>query len=95
MDQLNEVIQKYEETYDILLCGDMNTSLHRDGRRRDRIFKNFTVESNLILPTNYPNDFTFHHHTTLMKVWSEVFIASNGMIETLGCRFKVFPLNRI
>jgi hypothetical protein len=21
MDQLNEVIQKYEETYDILLCG--------------------------------------------------------------------------
>jgi predicted RNase H-related nuclease YkuK (DUF458 family) len=52
MDQLNEVIQKYEETYDILLCGDM-------------------------------------------RVWSEVFIASNGMIETLGCRFKVFPLNRI
>jgi exonuclease III len=28
MDQLNEVIQKYEETYDILLCGDMNASLH-------------------------------------------------------------------
>jgi hypothetical protein len=24
MDQLNEVIQKYEETYDILLCGNMN-----------------------------------------------------------------------
>jgi predicted RNase H-related nuclease YkuK (DUF458 family) len=23
VDQLNEVIQKYEETYDILLCGDM------------------------------------------------------------------------
>jgi hypothetical protein len=62
MDQLNEVIQKYEETYDILLCGDMNASLHRDDRRRDRIFKKFTVESNLILPTNYPIDFTFHHH---------------------------------
>jgi hypothetical protein len=62
MDQLNEVIQKYEETYDILLCGDMNASLHRDDRRRDHIFKKFTVESNLILPTNYPIDFTFHHH---------------------------------
>ena len=24
--------------------------------------KNFTIESNLILPTNYPIDFTFHHH---------------------------------
>jgi hypothetical protein len=33
--------------------------------------------------------------STLIRVWSEVFIASNGMIETLGCRFKVFPLNRI
>jgi hypothetical protein len=62
MDQLNEVIQKYEETYDILLCGDMNASIHRDDRRRNRIFKKFTVESNLILPTNYPIDFTFHHH---------------------------------
>jgi hypothetical protein len=47
VDQLNEVIQKYEETYDILLCGDMNASLHRDDRRRDRIFKKFTVESKL------------------------------------------------
>jgi hypothetical protein len=37
VDQLNEVIQKYEETYDILLCGDMNASLHRDDKRRDRI----------------------------------------------------------
>jgi exonuclease III len=67
MDQLNEVIQKYEETYDILLCGDMNASLHRDDRRRDRIFKKFTVESNLILPTNYPIDFTFHHHNGKSK----------------------------
>jgi hypothetical protein len=48
MDQLNEVIQKYEETY-ILLCGDMNASLHRDDRRRDRIFKNITIERKLIL----------------------------------------------
>jgi hypothetical protein len=62
VDQLNEVIPKYEETYDTLLCGDMNASLHRDDRRRDSIFKNFTIESNLILPTNYPIDYTFHHH---------------------------------
>jgi hypothetical protein len=30
-----------------------------------------------------------------MRVWSEVFIASNGMIAILGCRFKVFPLNTL
>jgi hypothetical protein len=27
----------------------------------------FTVESNLILPTNYPIDFTFHHHNGKSK----------------------------
>jgi predicted RNase H-related nuclease YkuK (DUF458 family) len=31
VDQLNEVIPKYEETYDILLCGDMNASQQTKG----------------------------------------------------------------
>ena len=89
VDQLNEVIPKYEETYDILLCGDMNASLHRDDRRRDSIFKNFTIESNLILPTNYPNDFTFHHHNEKVKSQIDYILLKGKTLNlqpTTSCR---------
>jgi uncharacterized protein (UPF0248 family) len=94
VDQLNEVIPKYEETYDILLCGDMNASLHRDDRRRDSIFKNFTIESNLILPTNYPNDFTFHHHNE--KVKSQIdYILLKGKTLNLQPRVSIMLFDAI
>ena len=94
MDQLNEVIQKYEETYDILLCGDMNASLHRDDRRRDRIFKKFTVESNLILPTNYPIDFTFHHHNGKGKSQID-YILFKGKTLNLQPSVSIMPFDAI
>jgi exonuclease III len=93
MDQLNEVIQKYEETY-ILLCGDMNASLHRDDRRRDRIFKNFSIESNLILPTNYPIDFTFHHHNGKGKSQID-YILFKGKTSNLQPRVSIIPFDAI
>ena len=94
MDQLNEVIQKYEETYDFLLCGDMHASLHRDDRRRDRIFKNFTIESNLILPTNYPIDFTFHHHNGKDKSQID-YILFKGKTLNLQPRVSIIPFDAI
>jgi exonuclease III len=39
LDQLQEIIQKYDNSYQIIICGDMNASLHRDDRRRDNYLK--------------------------------------------------------
>lgn len=41
LDQINEIIDRYKETYQIIVYGDMNASLHRDNRRTDQLFKNF------------------------------------------------------
>jgi hypothetical protein len=87
-------VQKYEETYNILLCGDMNASLHRDDRRRDRIFKKFTVESNLILPTNYPIDFTFHHHNGKSKSQID-YILFKGKTLNLQPSVSIMPFDAI
>ena len=74
--------------------GDMNASLHRDDRRRDRIFKNFTVESNLILPTNYPIDFTFHHHNGKGKSQID-YILFKGKTSNLQPRVSIIPFDAI
>lgn len=32
LDQLQEIIQQYDNSYQIIVCGDMYASLHRDDR---------------------------------------------------------------
>jgi hypothetical protein len=72
----------------------MNASLHRDDRRRDRIFKKFTVESNLKLPTNYPIDFTFHHHNGKGKSQID-YILFKGKTLNLQPSVSIMPFDAI
>jgi exonuclease III len=34
LEQISEIIQNFKDTHNMLICGDMNTSLHRDNRTR-------------------------------------------------------------
>ena len=52
LDQVQEIIQKYDNSYQIIICGDMNASLHRDDRRRDNLFRNCIHENGLKLANN-------------------------------------------
>ena len=62
LDQIEEVLIKYGNTHHILLCGDMNASLHSDTPdHRDRIFGKFCKRMNLLLCENYPHGFTYIH----------------------------------
>jgi len=63
LDELIEILEKYKVTCDIILGGDMNASLHREGSlSRDKIFRNFLDEANLFLPKNCKKPNTFHHY---------------------------------
>ena len=53
LDELIEIVEKYKATCDIILRGDMNASLHREGSlSRDKTFRNFLDEANLFIPKN-------------------------------------------
>ncbi|CAC5396047.1 unnamed protein product [Mytilus coruscus] len=62
MDQISEIIEKYKDSYQTIICGDMNASLHRDNRRRDQNLKEFMINNNLSLGNRYPTATTFFHH---------------------------------
>jgi hypothetical protein len=71
-----------------------NTAIPRDDRRRDHIFKKFTVESNLILPTNYPIDSTFHHHNGKGKSQID-YILFKGKTLNLQPSVSIMPFDAI
>jgi hypothetical protein len=60
LDQLHNIIQKYRLSHDIVLCGDMNASLHSEKPdSRDRTFRKFCEDIELQLPKGYPHKDTF------------------------------------
>ena len=54
ISQLSEVLEKYRNTHEIVICGDMNGSAHRDKTSHDPLFKKFLI--------HYPEKDTFYHH---------------------------------
>ncbi|CAC5377552.1 E3.1.11.2 [Mytilus coruscus] len=47
--QMTEIIKKYRNTHDILLCGDLNGSIHRSKTSHDPLLKKFLAENSLKL----------------------------------------------
>ena len=47
ISQLTEVIEKYRNTHEIVICGDMNGSTHRDKTSHDPLFKIFLLENRI------------------------------------------------
>ncbi|CAC5388961.1 unnamed protein product [Mytilus coruscus] len=60
--QMTEIIKKYRNTHDILLCGDLNGSIHRSKTSHDPLLKKFLAENSLELNQEYPEKNLFHHN---------------------------------
>jgi len=78
ISQLTEVIEKYRNTHEIVICGDMNGSAHRDKTSHDPLFKIFLLENRIGLSINYPEKDTFYHHNG----------KSSGQIDYIISTFK-------
>lgn len=63
--QLDEIMIKYEDTHQIMMCGDMNGSLHRHTTPHDKIFKTYCMERDLGATEKCPTKPTFYHHNGL------------------------------
>ena len=64
LDQYHEILIKFDSSYDIIIGGDWNASLHRDKScPRDRSLTSFLMEHNLVLPKSCPIGDTLFHVT--------------------------------
>jgi hypothetical protein len=93
LDQLQEIIQKYDNSYQIIICGDMNASLHRDDRRRDNLFRNFIHENGLKLANNHPERPTFFHHNGKYKSQIDYFLFKST--EHLNASVKIKEMDAL
>ncbi|VDI59355.1 Hypothetical predicted protein [Mytilus galloprovincialis] len=93
--QLEEIIDKYQKDYDILICGDMNASLVRNNGARDSTFRKFKDENQLLLVENFPNKNTFYHHNGLYKSQIDYFLHKSnfGMLDYKVEILDMEPLN--
>jgi len=80
LDQISKLLEKYS-SHRIILIGDMNASLHRDDRQRDKNLKNFTETNNRHLPENYPIKPTFFHHNGKYSSQIDYVLCDPEMLE--------------
>ena len=83
LDELIEIVEKYKATCDIILRGDMNASLHREGSlSRDKTFRNFLDEANLFIPKNWKKPNTFHNYNGKDESQIDYFLRNKELITT-------------
>jgi exonuclease III len=62
LSQLAEILNKFRETHDIVLCGDLNGSLHREKTLHDGLLQKFLKEHRVKIEPSYPEKSTFYPH---------------------------------
>ncbi|VDI24965.1 Hypothetical predicted protein [Mytilus galloprovincialis] len=83
LDELSEIIQKYNDSYTIILGGDMNASFHRNSSNtRDIDFKLFANEHNLSLPKLCKEQDTFFHFNGKDSSQIDYFILNTDIVTS-------------
>ena len=61
LDEMGEILIKYNDGPHVVIGGDMNASLLRN-TSRDKLLKKFLTENHLKIPDKCGSDHTFHHY---------------------------------
>ncbi|VDI67835.1 Hypothetical predicted protein [Mytilus galloprovincialis] len=72
--QIDEMIEKYKDTHEIIVCGDMNGSLDRNSTPHDKILKTFCKEKCIGNTEKCPVKETFYHQTGKSKGQIDYFL---------------------
>ena len=62
LSQLAEILNKFRETHDIVLCGVLIGSLHREKTLHDGLLQKFFKEHGVKIEPSYPENITLYHH---------------------------------
>ncbi|CAG2245623.1 unnamed protein product [Mytilus edulis] len=72
--QIDEMIEKYKDTHEIIVCGDMNGSLDRSSTPHDKILKTFCKEKCIGNTEKCPVKETFYHQNGMSKGQIDYFL---------------------
>ncbi|CAC5362879.1 unnamed protein product [Mytilus coruscus] len=72
--QIDEMIEKYKDTHEIIVCGDMNGSLHRSSTPHDKILQTFCKEKCIGNSKKCPVKETFYHQNGKSKGQIDYFL---------------------
>ncbi|MEW8548401.1 MAG: endonuclease/exonuclease/phosphatase family protein, partial [Candidatus Thiodiazotropha sp.] len=83
LDELHEILQKYNLTHDVVIGGDFNSSLHRNITcSRDQILQEFLNEHGLSVTKDYPVMPTFFHTAGDFTSQIDYFFVSESLVES-------------
>lgn len=75
--QIQEVMNTFCTTHEILICGDLNASLKRM-KTRDKTFQSFVLENSLTPSEKFPTKNTFFHHNQKYETQIDYFLFRNN-----------------
>ncbi|XP_071123630.1 uncharacterized protein [Mytilus edulis] len=83
--QIDEMIEKYKDTHEIIVCGDMNGSLDRSSTPHDKILKTFCKEKCIGNTEKCPVKETFYHQNGMSKGQIDYFLfkSNSEIINTI------------
>ena len=81
--QIDEIAEKFKDSHHIILCGDMNGSLHRQTTPHDKLLTSFCKDKSFVFPSNCPTKETFYHQNGFSKSQIDYFlIEKSGGIDS-------------
>ena len=89
--ELSEMVQIYQHTHNVILCGDMNAFLQRH-TCRDRLFQDFVTDNIPKTTEQQSSNDTFFHHNGKHSSKIDYFIVTGNTIP--NCRtINTFEMN--
>lgn len=79
--EIREIKKTYENTHEVILCGDMNASLIRDNPR-DKAFKDFITTEGLLADHSMDSKSTFWHHNGKYQSQIDYILSSKKIMRT-------------
>ncbi|VDI13025.1 Hypothetical predicted protein [Mytilus galloprovincialis] len=79
--QIDEMIEKYKDTHEIIVCGDMNGSLDRSSTPHDKILKTFCKEKCIGNTEKCPVKETFYHQNENTSDHVPVILTLNSQLK--------------
>ena len=79
LDLIYDIIMKYENSYEIILCGDLNgTLLNHRNNKHDQLLKKFVKETGLKFNNHIGSQSTFFHHAQTSESQIDYILTKNS-----------------
>ena len=81
LDIIHTLFMKFQDTYDVILCGDLNGTLLERTNKHDKLLKELVCELNLSTGIPCGSKPTFYHHADYILVKDKTLISEYVILD--------------